>query len=383
MKKKVLGSLLALSMVAASLAACGKAAPTQEQTPSSDQTQKTESTQTSDQAAAETVAEAAFNVGVLSYLNMTEDEIAEVIEGSMGTLEYLIEAGVVTPKGEIPDEDAERPDLSCIYYDTLDAMVMGLQSGDVTGIDVPLSTAQYLVASNDDLMMIDEYDFSALEDDMFANILVSRRSSGYSFMLREDETDLRDEFNKVIDEMKEDGTLDELTKKYITEADYTNIEPVEFEKVDGDTIKVAVTGSLPPMDYVAPDGTFAGFNTALLAEIGKRTNKNIELVQVDSVGRASALASGTVDVVFWNRGMVSENLDGMTDEEAKAYIEERRAEREKSEDAPKLDQEKIDILNAMNEGLDLEEVYNQDRPDGTIFTKIYYKDINVPVVLKK
>lgn len=62
-------------------------------------------------------------------------------------------------------------------------------------------------------------------------------------------------------------------------------------------MKVGVTGDLPPMDYVAPDGRFAGFNTAVLAEIGKRMQRNIKLVQVDSIGRALALSEG-VSFIF-------------------------------------------------------------------------------------
>ena len=60
--------------------------------------------------------------------------------------------------------------------------------------------------------------------------------------------------------------------------------------------------ALPPMDYVSEDGTPAGFNTAILAELGKRMNKNFELVQVDSLGWAPALTSGKVDLVFWTNG---------------------------------------------------------------------------------
>ena len=74
------------------------------------------------------------------------------------------------------------------------------------------------------------------------------------------------------------------------------------------------------MDYVAADGTPAGFNTAILAEIGRRLQVNIKLVQVDSATRALALSSGMVDVVFWTKGMPSETA-GMTDEEYNAYVE--------------------------------------------------------------
>ena len=75
---------------------------------------------------------------------------------------------------------------------------------------------------------------------------------------------------------------------------------VAFEKFEGaETIKVAVTGDLPPIDYVAADGTPAGFNTAILAEIGKRLKVNIELMNVESGARAAALSSKRADVVFW------------------------------------------------------------------------------------
>ena len=37
----------------------------------------------------------------------------------------------------------------------------------------------------------------------------------------------------------------------------------------------------------------------MLAEIAKRLNRNIEIVQIDSGARAAALSSGQIDVIFW------------------------------------------------------------------------------------
>ena len=62
-----------------------------------------------------------------------------------------------------------------------------------------------------------------------------------------------------------------------------------------------MTGDLPPLDLIRADGTPAGFNTAVLSEIGKRINKNFELVSVDSAARSAALASDKVQLVFWVR----------------------------------------------------------------------------------
>ena len=75
---------------------------------------------------------------------------------------------------------------------------------------------------------------------------------------------------------------------------------MELEKAEGRRIlKVAVTGDLPPIDLVLADGKPAGFNTAVLSEVGKRLQRNIEIVQVDSGARAAALSGKTVDVIFW------------------------------------------------------------------------------------
>ena len=109
----------------------------------------------------------------------------------------------------------------------------------------------------------------------FSQHLLNHLCNGYSFMMLDENIDLRDQFDQVIEEMKEDGTLEELVKSHITDvAESGEPEAVEFEEFDGDPIRVAVTGSLPPMDYVAADGSFAGFNTAILAEIRAMRSHN-------------------------------------------------------------------------------------------------------------
>ncbi len=106
-------------------------------------------------------------------------------------------------------------------------------------------------------------------------------------------------FNAAIKAMNEDDTLLLLKAKYV---DYAkdNPDPITFEKFpDAETVKIAVTGDMPPIDYVAADGSAAGFNTAMLAEIGRRLKVNIELLSVNAGARAAALASGRADGVFW------------------------------------------------------------------------------------
>ena len=92
-----------------------------------------------------------------------------------------------------------------------------------------------------------------------------------------------------------------LAKQYITDLKKDGEPPkVEIAKIEGaDTIKIAVTGDLPPIDLVLADGSPAGFNTAVLSEISKRLKKNVEIVSIESGARASALTSKRADVIFW------------------------------------------------------------------------------------
>ena len=169
--------------------------------------------------------------------------------------------------------------------------------------------------------------------------------------------------------------MEKLVQDHITAAiNGDEISPIRMPVIDGaETIKVAVTGALPPMDYVVADGTPAGFNTAVLAEIANRTGKNIEIVVVDSLGRAAALASGTVDAVFWTRtSSLGQKLSAMTEEERKAY----RAEMDAN-----MTEEEVQMLHEFIERANLPVYSGSDMPEGTIVTEPYFSDVLVPVML--
>ena len=321
-------------------------------------------------AMAETESGDGGAVGYLTYLNLSEDEIESTREREIPAYQYLANQGVI-------EFDGQKIILgSSVFYDSLDAMLMGLMSGEVSALNVPDCTAQYLCAANDQVEQSVLYHPEKAEG--FSQDLLNRLSNGYSFMMLEENSELRDQFDQAIDEMKADGTLDELIQTYITDtAESGEPEAIAFEQFEGDPIKVAVTGSLPPMDYVAADGTPAGFNTAVLAEIGKRLEKNIEIVQVDSVGRALALAQGNVDVVFWTRGL-SEGGDNSgfasaSNEEIEAIVKEKDTN---------YSEEERSIMQNLRGPSNHGEYRFRDMPEGTITTSPYYTDLNVLVTLK-
>ena len=82
-------------------------------------------------------------IGYISFLNLSEEQIMARREGERPAFIYLEEHGVL--------ESAEQgiPRTHMIPYDSLDAMLMGLLSGEINAIEVPDCTAKYLCAVND------------------------------------------------------------------------------------------------------------------------------------------------------------------------------------------------------------------------------------------
>ena len=207
-----------------------------------------------------------IRLGLLSKLNTTEEEFGEVWQKTFapnnGNLQVIVK-----------------------FYDSLTAMQMALNAGDVHQIVLPEAVAEYLLNVNPQAE---------------ATLVLPSRGMGLAFGFREDSKELRGKFNEALSAMREDWTLPTIEGVYTAKPGAGDPEPVKFSVFPGaQTIKAAVTGDLPPIDYIAPDGTPAGFNTAVLAEIGRRLHVNIELAEVDSGARTAALASGRADVVFW------------------------------------------------------------------------------------
>ncbi|MBR1646341.1 MAG: transporter substrate-binding domain-containing protein [Selenomonadaceae bacterium] len=209
-------------------------------------------------------------LGMLTHLNVTETKMDELYN-SLVEKSGIMSLHKVQPK----------------FYDNLRTMHLAVESGDVQEISLYKCVATYLVASNNKFEIVSD-DFAKLTD-------------VFCFAVRKDDSGLKADLDKIIDEMKTDGTLDKLIAEYLTNVDKGKVPPkIQIPSTEGaQTIKVGVTGDLPPLDFMNADGTPAGFNTALLAEIAKRLGKNIELVQIESGSRATALTSKFIDVAFW------------------------------------------------------------------------------------
>lgn len=212
-----------------------------------------------------------MRIGMLENYNISEQEYAAIIK----------QEG--TEMGGIPS--MRFPIV--IYCDSLNALLTELESGHIDRASTYQCVAGYLSTRNGNYETTDFIRASLIDS--------------FCSAVRVEDGELLRGMNAAISSMDEDGTLDRLAQEYIQQVEAGAVPlAVDLPKFPGaETLKVAVTGDLPPLDLVLADGSAAGFNTAILAEIGRRMRKNIEIIPMASHLRMPALISKRVDVVFW------------------------------------------------------------------------------------
>ena len=227
------------------------------------------------------------NVGFLTRLKTTPDEFLNLMRNSWATQGWAILGG-------------DHTTSKAKFYDSLTQMQMALSRGDIDEMILPDYVAEYLLKTNK------SYVPCCMSDS-------GRMDLCFGFM--KDRTKLRELWNTALRSMKNDYTLSGLFQKYvknfppddsydyiygISKRQRKNEKRVLFESYpDAPTVVVAVTGDLPPVDFIDESGMPAGYSTAVLSEIGKRLRVNIKIIQVDTASRTAAIVSGKAGVVFW------------------------------------------------------------------------------------
>lgn len=311
-------------------------------------------------------AETTIKIGELTYLNSDGTsrsgmlaEALNAIQSYSGGFQIFGNTYVLNDEGAATPVEIDH--VEAVEFDSLNSMVMSLNAGTIDGMIVYFTVGSYLCRQNENLTSwLDYSEMEKIYGGEMTNIknrfiLDQILGTDFSFLMMEDHAALRDEFNQAIADLKADGTLDALR------ASIMDLNRVELEEIDNaETIRVGVTGDLPPIDYVDEEGIPAGFNTAVLAEISKRIGKNIELVSIDSGVRSLALSEGIVDVVFWSR-------ISAPDQSIYDSLPEKR----------KTDATMIGLALAPYRHPDI------DIPEGTITTDVYFHDIYITLYMKK
>jgi ABC-type amino acid transport substrate-binding protein len=172
-----------------------------------------------------------------------------------------------------------------VYFDSLTDGLLMLRSGKVDILELTSFTGDYLAQRDSDLNVYSDNGWMSTTHMLFS----PQKQAQY------------DKTNTALKAMRQDGTLEKLIGKWITNLP-AGQEPSggTLPTIEGaQTIKMGICGDEPPLDYIAANGTPGGFNVAVLKEISQRAQINIELVPVNGLARFAALQSGKIDAFLW------------------------------------------------------------------------------------
>ena len=185
------------------------------------------------------------------------------------------------------------PNVSYSYFNNLIDQITALQNNKVEAVPADEPMAKLAVAQNPDLAILPE---RIVEDH-------------YGVALQKN-SQLTDEVNAAIAQLKADGTLEQMKEKWTNANDSMKVLPqLDYPGANG-TLKVAHVIAAEPMEYIGADGTPIGYDLELMLHIGKILDRKVEFISVDFAGLIPMLQSGKADAAV---GCMS-----ITDERKKA-----------------------------------------------------------------
>ncbi len=196
---------------------------------------------------------------------------ADDLEGAkigtqMGTTGYIF-------AGDIKDARVEG------YNKGADA-VMALTQGKVDAVIIDSEPASVFVSKNEGLKILD--DPFVVEE--------------YAIAYAKDNEELGAKIDDALTQLKEDGTLEEITTHWIgDEADYVSYVPDESLSRENGTITMATNAEFPPYESME-GGKIIGIDVDMMWAVCDVLNMNLEITNIDFDSIIASVKSGKADV---------------------------------------------------------------------------------------
>jgi polar amino acid transport system substrate-binding protein len=135
--------------------------------------------------------------------------------------------------------------------------------------------------------------------------LFQRSNSGYvratpchqaydsCFAVSKDNAELKEKIDTILQRMTDDGTIDKLHKKWVSDGDYDMSDVPK--NTTGPALRVAVTTSSEPLSFIK-DGEHVGLDCEVIERVAYELGMQVEYYEMDSSAEISAVASSEVDV---------------------------------------------------------------------------------------
>lgn len=190
---------------------------------------------------------------------------------------------------------SEFPQAAIKSFDDIMDAVAAIKSGQLDAIVTAYPTALQVTKKNQELMLL-------LEP-------LDHEDTAIAF--RKDSAALQQQVNAIIAELKADGTLQAMQKRWL-KPDLSPYEEVDVPvPASGKVLKIGVSATREPLSFVDKNGNVSGHDGELARVIGHRLQRPVEFFNMKFMALIPALQSGKVDMI----------LTGMTaTEERKKYV---------------------------------------------------------------
>lgn len=166
------------------------------------------------------------------------------------------------------------------YTKSADA-VQALKNNKIDCIVIDKSPAEAFVSNNPELSILDE------------NFAVEE----YAICISKEKTQLKEEINKAIAQLKSDGTLDNIISNYIgddTKGRFPYVSPENINRSNG-TLIVATNATFEPYEYIEND-RYVGIDMDMARAITDILGMNLQIEDIEFDSIINAVQSGKADI---------------------------------------------------------------------------------------
>ena len=149
--------------------------------------------------------------------------------------------------------------------------------------------------------------------------------------LRKTDTELADDINTALASLNEDGTYEEIYRKWFGSSSIVN-NPLAQESGEQQTLTIGLDDTFAPMGFRDEQGELIGFDIDLSQAVGELLGINFEYQPIDWSVKEQELNSGNIDMIWNGYGVTPEReeLVLMSD----VYIEDTQIIVTRAEDEP-------------------------------------------------
>ena len=197
--------------------------------------------------------------------------------------------------GDLDASEYEKDGSTVERYNKGSEAVQALKAGQIDCVIIDEQPAKAFVEKNDDLKILDDT-FDAEE---------------YAICIAKDNTDLTDEFNKAIEELKADGTIDTIISNYIGDetGEHPYVTPEGTEYPNG-KLTMATNAQFEPYEYYDGDNV-VGIDADIAAAIAEQLGMELKIEDMAFDSIIMAVNSGKADVGIAGMTVTEDRLENV------------------------------------------------------------------------